>query len=44
MWVRMKAQLVCDAIMMAAWQRHPKAGLIVHSDQWVQYASYQYRQ
>jgi putative transposase len=40
---RMKAQLVCDALTMAMWQRHPKAGLIVHSDQGVQYASHQYR-
>jgi putative transposase len=29
---RMKAQLVCDALTMAIWQRQPKAGLIVHSD------------
>ena len=35
---RMKAQLVCDAVTMAMWQRKPKAGLIVHSDQGVQYA------
>jgi len=41
---RMKAQLVCDAITMAIWQRHPGKGLIVHSDQGVQYASHQYRQ
>ena len=40
---RMKAQLVCDALTMAMWQRKPKAGLIVHSDQGVQYASHQYR-
>jgi putative transposase len=40
---RMKAQLVCDALTMAIWQRQPKAGLIVHSDQGVQYASHQYR-
>jgi putative transposase len=33
MGTRMKAQLVCDAITMAMWQRKPKAGLIVHSDQ-----------
>jgi putative transposase len=32
---RMKAQLVCDALTMAIWQRQPKAGLIVHSDQGV---------
>jgi putative transposase len=40
---RMKAQLVCDALTMAIWQRQPKAGLIVHSAQGVQYASHQYR-
>ena len=40
---RMKAQLVCDALIMAIWQRQPEAGLIVHSDQGVQYASHQYR-
>lgn len=40
---RMKANLVCDALTMAIWQRHPKAGLIVHSDQGVQYASDQYK-
>ncbi|OUR63588.1 transposase [Colwellia sp. 39_35_sub15_T18] len=41
---RMKAQLVCDALTMAIWQRSPDKGLIVHSDQGVQYASHQYRQ
>lgn len=41
---RMKAQLVCDALTMAIWQRQPGQGLIVHSDQGVQYASHQYRQ
>jgi len=41
---RMKAQLVCDALTMAIWQRHPGKGLIVHSDQGVQYASHQYRE
>ena len=40
---RMKAQLVCDALTMAVWQRSPEKGLIVHSDQGVQYASHQYR-
>jgi len=39
----MKTQLACDVLTMAIWQRHPKAGLIVHSDQGVQYASHQYR-
>jgi len=41
---RMKAQLVCDALTMAVWQRNPDKGLVVHSDQGVQYASHQYRQ
>ena len=40
---RMKAQLVCDALTMAIWQRQPHEGLIVHSDQGVQYASEKYR-
>ncbi|AGH47627.1 integrase catalytic subunit [Paraglaciecola psychrophila 170] len=40
---RMKASLVCDALTMAIWQRQPKARLIVHSDQGVQYASKAYR-
>jgi putative transposase len=40
---RMKAQLVCDALNMAIWQRKPKAGLVVHSDRGSQYASKVYR-
>lgn len=40
---RMKASLVCDALQMAIWQRNPGKGLIVHSDQGVQYASDNYR-
>ena len=40
---RMKASLVFDTFTMAIWQRQPKAGLIVHSDQGVQYASKAYR-
>lgn len=40
---RMKAQLACDALTMAIWQRRPKPGLIVHSDRGSQYASQQYR-
>jgi putative transposase len=40
---RMKAQLVCDALAMAYLTRGPRAGLIVHSDRGVQYASAQYR-
>ena len=40
---RMTAQLVCDALTMAIWQRQPKASLIVHSDRGSQYASKAYR-
>ena len=40
---RMKAQLVCDALTMAIWQRRPKAGLIHHSDRGSQYASKAFR-
>jgi len=36
---RMKAQMVCDALKMAIWQRRPSAGLIHHSDRGSQYAS-----
>ncbi len=41
---RMKAQMVCDALRMAIWQRRPSAGLIHHSDRGVQYASLEFRQ
>ena len=41
---RMKADLVCDALKMAIWQRRPKAGLIHHSDRGSQYASRAFRQ
>lgn len=40
---RMKAELVCDALRMAVWQRRPGSGLIVHSDRGSQYASIKYR-
>jgi putative transposase len=40
---RMKAELVCDALKMAIWQRKPKPGLIVHSDRGSQYASHDYK-
>lgn len=40
---RLKAQLVCDALTMAIWQRRPSAGLIVHTDRGSQYASKAYR-
>ena len=41
---RMTAQLVCDALTMAIWQRRPKAGLIHHSDRGSQYASKHFAQ
>ncbi len=41
---RMRAQLVCDALKMAIWQRQPDAGLIHHSDRGSQYASHAFRQ
>jgi transposase InsO family protein len=37
------SQLVCDALTMAIKQRHPKPGLIHHSDQGIQYACVAYR-
>lgn len=40
---RMKAQLVCDALTMAVWQRRPAPDLIMHTDRGSQYASRQYR-
>jgi len=40
---RMKAQMVCDALKMALWQRRPAAGLIHHSDRGVQYASLEFK-
>lgn len=40
---RMKADLACDALKMALWQRRPKSSVIVHSDRGVQYASKAYR-
>ena len=40
----MTAQLVCDALTMALWQRKSKAGLLHHSDRGSQYASRQFRQ
>lgn len=39
----MKADLVCDALKMAIWQRKPKRGLVVHSDRGSPYASHDYR-
>ena len=40
---RMPAALVCAALTMAYWRRKPTAGLILHSDRGVQYASAEYR-
>ena len=43
MAAHMPAQLVCAALHMALSQRHPPAGLIVHSDRGSQYASQAHR-
>ena len=43
MSTRMKSALVCDALIMAIWNRRPEAGLICHSDRGSQYASKRYR-
>ena len=40
---RMKADLVCQALRAAYWQRKPPAGLIMHSDRGSQYASDDHR-
>ena len=40
---RMKADLVCNALTMAFWQRKPAARLIMHTDRGSQYASDRYR-
>lgn len=40
---RLTARLVCEALKMAYWRRKPAAGLIMHSDRGVQYASREYR-
>jgi putative transposase len=39
----MTANLVCDGLKMAIWQRRPDAGVIVHSDRGSQYSSKAYR-
>jgi putative transposase len=41
---RIKADLVCQALKSAYWQRQPKEGLIMHSDRGSQYASDSHRQ
>lgn len=41
---RIKAELVCQALQSAYGQRHPTAGLIMHSDRGSQYASDRHRQ
>jgi len=41
---RIKADLVCDALRSAYWQRKPGPGLILHSDRGSQYASDRHRQ
>ena len=39
----MPAALVCQALKMALGQRHPRAGLMLHSDRGSQYASHKYQ-
>ncbi|KHK48470.1 integrase [Ralstonia sp. A12] len=40
---RMQADLVCQALRSAYWQRKPPPGLLLHSDRGAQYASRVYR-
>ena len=40
---RMKAQLICDALRMAIWQREHETGLVHRSDRGSQYASKSFR-
>jgi len=40
---RINAELVCQALQSACWQRKPPPGLILHSDRGSQYASRTYR-
>lgn len=40
---RINAELVCQALRSACWQRKPPPGLILHSDRGSQYASRTYR-
>ncbi len=40
---RMKAEIVCDALVMAHWKRKPPPGLMVHSDRGSQYASHKFQ-
>lgn len=40
---RIDAKLVCAALQMAYWRRRPAAGLLMHSDRGIQYASHEYR-
>lgn len=39
---RISADLVCQALQSAYWQRKPAAGLIMHTDRGSQYASHRY--
>ena len=40
---RINADLVCQALRSACWQRKPPPGLLLHSDRGAQYASRAYR-
>src|SRR5690606_9147980 len=41
---RMTAELVCDALTMAVWQRKPPKGVIAHSDRGSQYCAKAYQE
>ena len=40
---RIDSELVMNALLMAVWRRHPKAPVIVHSDQGSQYSSHDWQ-
>ena len=43
MGLRMTSGLVCEAAQMAIRMRHPEPGVVMHSDQGSQYASFEYQ-
>ena len=40
---RIDAELVCQALRSACWQRKPAPGLLLHSDRGAQYASHEFQ-
>ena len=40
---RIDSELAINALLMAVWRRSPKEKVIVHSDQWCQYSSHDWR-